>query len=83
MRVTYRFDEISQSRLVRTKCKRCGRIFQRTFKESQTVNPYNRNADGFVKTAEEIVRECRAKVDLSADKFERYPYCSKCAEVAR
>jgi hypothetical protein len=80
MRVTYHFDEISRSRLVRAKCKKCGKRFQRTFTESQTVNPYNRNTEGYVKSQIEIAKECADKVSIGADEFSKYPLCSNCRE---
>jgi hypothetical protein len=50
---TYTFQEIRRTKTVRFKCA-CGKRFQRKVAETQTINPFNRNADGTQKTYPEI-----------------------------
>lgn len=57
---TYTFDEIRWPSGVRKlKCRTCGKRFTRSRTFTQTVNPYNKNADGQVKTRGEIYKELR------------------------
>lgn len=79
---TYRFEEIKTSKTVKLKCG-CGRRFQRTLSASQTLNPFNKNSDGTVKTRAEIWTEIRAKVaDMEPNKYQREcPGCGEQAEV--
>ncbi len=59
---TYRFEEIKQQARKRVPCDECGKKVtrQRTF--SQTVNPFNKNADDDVKTEHEISEELTTQV---------------------
>jgi hypothetical protein len=56
---TYRFQEVAHTERRRATCPGCGkrRGVQRTF--TQTVNPFNTNADGTVKTYPEVYRAVR------------------------
>lgn len=58
---TYRFEEIKRQAKKRVPCETCGKKVtrQRTF--SQTVNPFNKNADGDPKTEREISEELTAE----------------------
>jgi hypothetical protein len=51
------FDEVKYHAKKRGKCKICGkhRTRQQTF--SQTLNPFNKNTDGSVKTRYQIMEE--------------------------
>jgi hypothetical protein len=60
--VTHRFSEIKRTTKRRVKCSGgCDRTLtrQRTF--SQTLNPFNRNAAGEIKSAGEISSELRER----------------------
>ena len=59
---TYRFQEVRRSKTVKFKCG-CGKRFQRTVVAYQTVNPFNRNADGAPKTYGEIWKELGAELE--------------------
>lgn len=80
---TYRFDEIKDSVKFKLHCA-CGKRFQRTVSESQTVSPFNRHPDGTVKTRAEVWASVReAPATKTPDKFQREcPACGEQAEVA-
>lgn len=59
---TYRFEEIKQKAQKRVPCDECGKKVNRQRTFSQTVNPFNKNADGDPKTEWEISEELRAQV---------------------
>ena len=43
-------------------CTHCKNLTRRTDRHWQTINPYNKNAQGLPKTEEEIMVELRAEV---------------------
>ncbi|QFR59850.1 hypothetical protein VOWphi5012_066 [Vibrio phage phi50-12] len=57
--VTYTFQEVSTKGVIKQECcvEGCKKKTQETKKFYQTLNPYNRNKKGEVKTREEIVQE--------------------------
>jgi hypothetical protein len=56
-------------------CPVCGKRATRTRTESQTINPWNRNADGTLKTENEIRLELHHEIDV----WEREPvYHQRC-----
>ncbi|HDV9097244.1 TPA: hypothetical protein QIZ65_004082 [Enterobacter kobei] len=58
---TTRFDEISTFAEKSGKCDVCGKACKRREKFYQTLNPFNKNADGSVKTYQEIRKEIELK----------------------
>lgn len=76
----YTFEEIQRSRVVRAVCARCGKKRQRTFTADQTVNPYNKNEDGSVKTRDQVIASVNAELDnFCAETF----YCATCYGLKR
>lgn len=57
MRMTTRFEEVSIIRERSGKCDVCGKQCKRREKFYQTLNPFNKNKDGSVKTYQEIRKE--------------------------
>lgn len=55
--ITYNFEEVCISKTKYGKCSKCGKNYQETKKFAQTINPYNKNADGQIKTYDEIYDE--------------------------
>ncbi len=53
-----RFNDIGLTGKKRFKCE-CGKRIVRQKRFSQTLNPFNRKPDGFIKTQGEILTECR------------------------
>jgi hypothetical protein len=73
---TYTFEEIRWSSGRRNlKCRTCGKRFTRSRTFTQTINPFNRNADGQVKTRSEIYTELRAE----AEAWQPDDLCTGCA----
>lgn len=74
---TYTFQEVKRTRTDKYRCP-CGKRFQRTVSATQTINPFNRNADGNPKTYPEIWQELGPKVaGLKSD-----PTCAGCGAEA-
>lgn len=76
----YTFEEIQRSRVVRATCTVCGKKRQRTFNADQTVNPYNKNDDGSVKSRDQVI----AAVEAELDNFCAEPFrCATCYSTWR
>lgn len=60
---TYQYQQITARRSHRGKCPGCGKTVTRSRTFSQTVNPFHKNADGSVKTPDEV----RESVNREAD----------------
>lgn len=57
------------------KCQNCGRRVTRSKEFSQTINPFNKNADGELKDRYEILAELRQ----ARDEWRKQPeLCSRC-----
>lgn len=61
--VTTRFQEVSARRTKHGICPGCGGAVTRSKTFTNTINPFNRNDDGSVKTAEQV----RADVEHLGD----------------
>ena len=61
---TYRFQEVKLRGAKSGKCSVCGKRRQRSTTFSQTINPFNKNADGVPKTREEILAELNEEARL-------------------
>lgn len=59
----YTFQEVTLVGKRKGPCTVCGRECTRTEKFFQTLNPFNKNADGTVKTRQDIVRELKPQVE--------------------
>lgn len=51
---THFFDEVKLFGLAKPVCKVCRKIRTRKIKAYQTINPFNKNKDGHIKTGDEI-----------------------------
>jgi hypothetical protein len=60
MKIT--FNEVGIQGTKRGTCPRCGKKASRSKKFFQTRNPFNTNSEGFVKTQDEILVECREEL---------------------
>lgn len=63
MSPTYTFQQVAARRSHRGACPLCGKSTTRSRNFVQTINPYNRNADGTIKTLAQV----RAAVEAQAD----------------
>jgi hypothetical protein len=59
---TVYYERVTAGRRLRGICPVCGRVSSRSRTFEMTVNPFNRNLDGIVKTRAEV----RADVDAEA-----------------
>jgi len=72
---TYRYAEVAWPTSKRLQCPDCGKKLRRQTTFSQTLNPFNRNAEGQPKTRQEILAELRAE----AAEWEQTPeQCTPC-----
>ena len=80
MRHTINFNEIKDSLKVSGICEKCGKRRTRTISDSQTVNPFNKNKNGFPKTSFEIREELRKSILEKAEKLKKHFICATCEE---
>ncbi|ANR76977.1 hypothetical protein BBB57_01105 [Kosakonia sacchari] len=66
---TTRFDEVSTFAEKSGECDVCGKACKRREKFYQTLNPFNKNPDGSVKTHQEI----RKEIELNAIEWKLKP----------
>lgn len=57
----YRFEEVRRTAKKRVPCEGCGKKLNRQTTFSQTINPFNKNADGDPKSYREIWDELGAE----------------------
>lgn len=57
-------------------CQKPNRL--RTFTVEHTVNPFNKNEEGSVKTPREVMASASAAAKLERDQFARAPLCASC-----
>lgn len=60
---TYRFEEVTHPVTKRVPCRVCRKPLGRSTILSQTINPFNKNADGTQKTRNQIRAELRAEAE--------------------
>lgn len=60
---TYKFEEVTHPVTKRVPCRVCGVKIGRATILSQTINPFNTNADGTQKTRNQIRAELRAEAE--------------------
>jgi hypothetical protein len=59
-------------------CLGCGKKREKRFTEECTVNPFNTNDDGTIKSARQVQQQASARAVAAKEKFLRHPLCSKC-----
>lgn len=74
MRVTTTYDRITATARRQFTCTVCGKRSAKSKTFGQTVNPFNKNAQGYVKTSAEI----RAEVDAQAAAWRPDPVHDRC-----
>jgi len=60
--VTHRFQEVTRQQRVSVKCLGCGKDRRRTVTVTNTINPYNRNELGEVRSPAEVLECVRAEL---------------------
>lgn len=71
----YNFHEVTISSMKKGICSVCGKSCQRSKTFSQTINPFNKNKKGEIKTGNEI----RIELEIEIDNWKKLPIKhSKC-----
>jgi hypothetical protein len=75
------FQEIKQKKTLQGLCRVCNRKRTRTITEEQTVNPFNKNEDGTIKSYFEVVQSVRETLEKRIKRFQDEGFvCRKCKE---
>lgn len=70
--VTENYEEIRAYRQKTGTCPGCGKRVVRKFTTTQTVNPFNKNPDGTVRTKAEVRAAVNAQADAHVPDFEHW-----------
>ena len=63
-------------------CPSCGKPKRkRSFRVECTVNPFNKNDDGTIKTPDEVYQQSLAKAKQEREEFLRDPLCKTCEDA--
>ena len=74
------FDRVEMSATKRMRCDGCGKLVTRRETRWQSLNPYNRNAEGHPKTGSEIQVELKRELAI----WKAFPVvCKACATAGR
>ncbi|MGQ4513624.1 hypothetical protein [Streptomyces sp. DW26H14] len=76
---SYRFERVPLTAVKSAPCTVCGKKVRRQRTFEQTLNPFNKNADGTVKTYADIYRELDADADAWKAEPETHPKCQAAA----
>jgi hypothetical protein len=75
---TIRYEEVSMTGTKSVKCAGgCGRTLKRQRKFSQTINPWNRKANGEIKSHVDIYPELRRDIEQWQAKPETCKHCEE------
>lgn len=81
MTTHYRFEEVKACRTVKTFCRKCKKKLKRSGTEWSTLNPFNKNPDGSLRTREQVWRDVDAKIQKWADDLEKNgTVCGECQD---
>jgi hypothetical protein len=61
--VRHDFSNVTTYSTKRGFCPRCGKPTTRSMKFTHTVNPFNKNSEGFIKTREEVRADTKAEAE--------------------
>lgn len=78
---TYIYQEVKRQITLRGVCKTCGKKRTRTIAEAQTINPYNRNKDGSIKSCHEVEKSVAIELETRVKRFKEEGFiCKGCQE---
>ena len=78
---TINFKEIKLKKTLNGICKNCLKKRTRTIDEYQTINPFNKNEDGSIKTHFEVSKSVKNKLENRIKRFlEEGFICRSCKE---
>lgn len=81
--VTHRFQEVTRSQRVDVKCSSCGKPRTRTVSVTNTINPYNKNELGQVRSPQEVLDCVRAELAVQVEKTAaKSIICAPCQRAA-
>lgn len=64
-------------------CSGCGKNRMKTFRTIHTINPFNKNDDGSVRSREQVYAKAREENDKKITEFKSHcQLCTKCTELA-
>jgi len=67
MIITRTFREVKEEWLVKGICPVCGKKGQRKYEVSNTINPWNKNADGSVKDYQQVLKDVMLEANIKKD----------------
>lgn len=76
---TYRFERVPLTATKSVRCTVCGKKIRRQRTFEQTINPFNKTADGQVKTYKHIYPELEAKATAWKAEPETHAKCEEAA----
>ena len=83
MYVTHRFRAVKHPAVKSLPCPICGKKLRRRRTFEQTINPFNKNANGTVKTELDIVQELEAQAAAWETEAEPHSKCEAGGPDAR
>jgi len=76
---TYTFQTYPATATAKFDCPSCGKKNRtRTFRAECTVNPFNKNEDGTIKTPSEVRMQSSQRAVAERNMFMRKPMCATC-----
>ena len=79
MLIRQTFQSVRRSRKVRFTCVNCGATNRsRTITVEHTVNPFNKNENGTVRTPAQVAENVTRQLARDVLKFSAEPWCARC-----
>lgn len=78
MRRTITFERIERRRELSGWCTQCSKRFRRIFKIWHSINPYNRDEHGRMKSREQVAADVLKAITDLETAFLQEPCCTKC-----
>lgn len=72
------FEVVKRTQSVKYNCRGCNKPRTQVAKVENTINPYNRNAQGVPKSREEVLADVCAELKRRVHAIENGGVCSKC-----
>ena len=76
MKIT--FETIKRTQKITGICEKCGKKRNKTIKSEQTINPFNKNPDGSVKTGWEVKNSVENNLRVNCLKAKEHFICATC-----
>lgn len=79
MRTTV-FDSVIRKQTVNFTCTRCGKKKSKVVKTEHTINPFNKNTDGYPKSRQEVSDDVRIEQAKRVAEVQSGGKCNKCKD---